>query len=39
MSASMGLPDAGYIAFGEVTQKIAEVARQVSLPSQIIGPS
>ena len=30
MSASAGLPDAGYIAFGEVSQKIAEVARQVS---------
>ncbi|ORX40136.1 PEP phosphonomutase [Kockovaella imperatae] len=37
MSASAGLPDAGYIAFGEVSQKIAEVARQVSIPIMVDG--
>ncbi|OAL35889.1 hypothetical protein AYO20_04795 [Fonsecaea nubica] len=32
VAASLGLPDTGYIAFGEMTQTIAEVVRQVDVP-------
>ncbi|KAH0829306.1 hypothetical protein AYO21_05714 [Fonsecaea monophora] len=37
VAASLGLPDTGYIAFGEMTQKIAEVVRQVDVPILVDG--
>jgi 2-methylisocitrate lyase-like PEP mutase family enzyme len=37
VAASLGLPDTGYIAFGEMTQKISEVARQVEVPILVDG--
>lgn len=32
VSASLGLPDAGYIAFPEMAQRVQEVYRQVDVP-------
>jgi 2-methylisocitrate lyase-like PEP mutase family enzyme len=37
VAASLGLPDTGYVAFGEMTQKISEVARQVDVPILVDG--
>ena len=37
VAASLGLPDTGYIAFGEMVQKVSEVARHVSVPILVDG--
>ncbi|KIX95966.1 uncharacterized protein Z520_08221 [Fonsecaea multimorphosa CBS 102226] len=37
VAASLGLPDTGYVAFGEMTQKLSEVMRQVDVPILVDG--
>ncbi|KAK2926177.1 hypothetical protein FoTM2_014546 [Fusarium oxysporum f. sp. vasinfectum] len=37
MASAFGLPDTGYIAFGEVVNKIQEVAREVNVPILVDG--
>ncbi|KAK4943266.1 hypothetical protein LTR10_017109 [Elasticomyces elasticus] len=37
VAGSLGLPDTGYIAFGEMSQKVAETARQVQCPILVDG--
>lgn len=37
VAASLGLPDTGYIAFGEMAQRVSEVARQVDVPIIVDG--
>ena len=37
VAASLGLPDTGYIAFGEMTQKISEVVQQINVPIIVDG--
>ena len=37
VAGSLGLPDTGFIAFGEMSQRVAEVARQVQCPILVDG--
>lgn len=37
MASSLALPDTGYIAFQEVTQKVQEVVRATSIPVMVDG--